>query len=159
MLQISQKGLILQPTGLITPWYVQYEAIYTAVLRLLRCIKYLSNSKFHVHVRLLVRVYLRVVSISVSMSVYVSCPFPFPGPFLCPCQFKFGAICLCLTWQFYCQFTRPLWGGLLHEKGWVKSAENFSASLSKRDLSNDTTFSQTNLAGQSLKKISPQREF
>jgi hypothetical protein len=32
----------------------------------------------------------------------------------------------------------------------VKSAENLGASLFKRDLSNDNTSSQTNLAGQSL---------
>jgi hypothetical protein len=40
--------------------------------------------------------------------------------------------------------------GLSYEKGWLKSADNFGASPFKRDLSNDTTFSQTNLAGQSL---------
>ncbi len=36
--------------------------------------------------------------------------------------------------------------GLSLERGWTKSAEN----LFKKDLSIDTTFSQTNLAGQSL---------
>jgi hypothetical protein len=40
--------------------------------------------------------------------------------------------------------------GLSHEKRWTKSAENLGASTLKRDLSVDTTFSQTNLAGQSL---------
>ncbi len=40
--------------------------------------------------------------------------------------------------------------GLSYEKGWLKSADNLGASPFKRDLSNDTTFSQTNLAGQSL---------
>jgi hypothetical protein len=40
--------------------------------------------------------------------------------------------------------------GLLHESGRVKSAENLGAPPFKRDISNDTTFSQTNLAGQSL---------
>jgi hypothetical protein len=40
--------------------------------------------------------------------------------------------------------------GLSHERGWLKSAENLGAFPFKRDLSNDTTFSQRNLAGQSL---------
>ncbi len=40
--------------------------------------------------------------------------------------------------------------GLSYERGWLKSADNLGASPYKRDLSNDTTFSQTNLAGQSL---------
>ncbi len=41
--------------------------------------------------------------------------------------------------------------GLLHERGQVKSAENLGASSFKRDLYNANTFSQTNLAGKSLK--------
>jgi hypothetical protein len=40
--------------------------------------------------------------------------------------------------------------GLSYERGLLKLAENLGASPFKRDLSNDTTFSQTNLAGQSL---------
>jgi hypothetical protein len=40
--------------------------------------------------------------------------------------------------------------GLSLERGWTKSAENLSASPLKRGLSVDTTFGQTNLAGQSL---------
>jgi hypothetical protein len=40
--------------------------------------------------------------------------------------------------------------GLLVERGWLKSADNLGASPFKRDLLNDTTFSQTNLDGQSL---------
>ncbi len=40
--------------------------------------------------------------------------------------------------------------GLSFERGWSKSADNLGASHFKKDLSNDTTFSQTNLAGQSL---------
>jgi hypothetical protein len=36
------------------------------------------------------------------------------------------------------------------ERGWTKSAENLGASFLKRDLLVDTTFNQTNLAGQSL---------
>jgi hypothetical protein len=40
--------------------------------------------------------------------------------------------------------------GLTLERGWTKSAKNLGASLFKGDLSIDTTFSQTNLAGQSL---------
>jgi hypothetical protein len=40
--------------------------------------------------------------------------------------------------------------GLSYERGWLKSADNLGSSPFKRDLSNDTTFSQTNLAGQSL---------
>jgi hypothetical protein len=40
--------------------------------------------------------------------------------------------------------------GLSLERGWTKLAENLGASTLKRDLSVDTTFSQTNLAGQSL---------
>jgi hypothetical protein len=40
--------------------------------------------------------------------------------------------------------------GLSLERGWTKLAENLGASTLKRDLSDDTTLSQTNLAGQSL---------
>jgi hypothetical protein len=40
--------------------------------------------------------------------------------------------------------------GLPYERGWLKWADNLGASPFKRDISNDTTFSQTNLAGQSL---------
>jgi hypothetical protein len=40
--------------------------------------------------------------------------------------------------------------GLFTREMVVKSAENLGASPFKRDLSNDTTSSQTNLAGQSL---------
>ncbi len=40
--------------------------------------------------------------------------------------------------------------GLSYERGWLKSAYNLGASPFKRDLSNDTTFSQTDIAGQSL---------
>jgi hypothetical protein len=40
--------------------------------------------------------------------------------------------------------------GLSCERGLLKSVENLGASPFKRDLWNDTTFSQTNLAGQSL---------
>jgi hypothetical protein len=40
--------------------------------------------------------------------------------------------------------------GLSYERGLFQSAENLSASSFKGDLSNDITFSQTNLAGQSL---------
>jgi hypothetical protein len=40
--------------------------------------------------------------------------------------------------------------GLSLERGWTKSAENLGASPLKRDLSVDTSFSQPNLAGQSL---------
>ncbi len=40
--------------------------------------------------------------------------------------------------------------GLSYERGLLKSADNLGASPFKRDLSNDTTFSQTDLAGQSL---------
>jgi hypothetical protein len=40
--------------------------------------------------------------------------------------------------------------GLSHGRGWVKKTENLGASSFKRDLSNETTFSQTNLAGQPL---------
>ncbi len=40
--------------------------------------------------------------------------------------------------------------GLPYERGWLKSAENLGASPFKRDLSNDTTFGQPNLAGQSI---------
>jgi hypothetical protein len=40
--------------------------------------------------------------------------------------------------------------GLSLERGWTKSAENIGASPLKRDLLVETTFSHTNLAGQSL---------
>jgi hypothetical protein len=40
--------------------------------------------------------------------------------------------------------------GLSLERGYTKSAENLGASPLKRDLSVESTFSQTNLAGQSL---------
>jgi hypothetical protein len=47
------------------------------------------------------------------------------------------------------------WGehlkGLSHESGWLKSVATLGASPFKIDLSNDTTFSQTNLAGESFK--------
>jgi hypothetical protein len=49
----------------------------------------------------------------------------------------------------YTRWRRTL-KGLSLERGWTKSAENLGASSLKRDLSVDTTFSQTNLAGQSL---------
>jgi hypothetical protein len=42
--------------------------------------------------------------------------------------------------------------GLSFERGWLKSVDNLGASPFKRELSNDTTFSQTNLAGQSLEE-------
>jgi hypothetical protein len=47
------------------------------------------------------------------------------------------------------RWTVPL-KGLSHERGWIKSAENLGASPFKSDLLIDTTFSQINLAGQSL---------
>jgi hypothetical protein len=40
--------------------------------------------------------------------------------------------------------------GLSLERRWTKLADNLDASTFKRDLSVDTTFSQKNLAGQSL---------
>ncbi len=40
--------------------------------------------------------------------------------------------------------------GLSHERWWIKSAENLGATPYDRDLSIDITFSNTNLAGQSL---------
>jgi hypothetical protein len=40
--------------------------------------------------------------------------------------------------------------GLSYKREWLKAAENLGTSPFKRDLSNGTTFSQTNLAGQSL---------
>jgi hypothetical protein len=40
--------------------------------------------------------------------------------------------------------------GLSYERGLIKSVENLGVSSFKRDLSIETTFSQTNLAGQSL---------
>jgi hypothetical protein len=40
--------------------------------------------------------------------------------------------------------------GLSYERGLLKSVENLGTSPFKRDLLNDTTFSETNLAGQSL---------
>jgi hypothetical protein len=40
--------------------------------------------------------------------------------------------------------------GLSYERGSLKLANNLGASPFKGDLLNDTTFSQTNLAGQSL---------
>ncbi len=56
---------------------------------------------------------------------------------------------VCPTWQLHCQFSRVVLhvGGkdlqdLSHEKGWVKQAENLSASPFMRDLSIDTTFCQ-----------------
>ncbi len=36
--------------------------------------------------------------------------------------------------------------GLSHERGWVKSVENLGTSPFKRDLLNDSSFSQVNLA-------------
>jgi hypothetical protein len=49
-----------------------------------------------------------------------------------------------------CTWWRENLKGLSLERGWTKSAENLCPSPLKRDLSVDTTFSQTNLTGQSL---------
>jgi hypothetical protein len=40
--------------------------------------------------------------------------------------------------------------GLSYERGWLKLVNNLGTSPFKGDLLNDTTFSETNLAGQSL---------
>jgi hypothetical protein len=49
-----------------------------------------------------------------------------------------------------CMRWRKNLNGFSLKRGLTKSAENLGASLFKRDLSVDTTFSQRNLAGQSL---------
>jgi hypothetical protein len=46
---------------------------------------------------------------------------------------------------------------LSYERGLLKAAENLGASTFKRDLSIETTYSQTNLAGQSLERDCPAR--
>ncbi len=112
------------------------------------------------------------ISVSVAMSMSMYCqfpfpfqcpfPFPFPCPFLFPCSFP---CCLNLNmalWIFIADTAIILsipkgptrWRrnlkGLSYERGWLKLADNLGATPFKRDLSNDTTFSQRNLAGQSL---------
>jgi hypothetical protein len=42
--------------------------------------------------------------------------------------------------------------GLWQEMGWAKTAENLDSSFSKRDMSDDATFSRLPLAGRSLKQ-------
>jgi hypothetical protein len=49
----------------------------------------------------------------------------------------------CMRWRWHLK-------GLSHERGWSKPDANLGASPFKRDLSNHTTFSPTNLDGQSL---------
>jgi hypothetical protein len=44
----------------------------------------------------------------------------------------------------------PTLNGLSFERGWSKSAENLGTSPFKRDVSNDTVFSQTHFAGHSI---------
>jgi hypothetical protein len=55
-----------------------------------------------------------------------------------------------LSYPKSCKGWRQHLKGLSHERGWAKSSENLGASPLKSDLSIDTTFSQINLAGQSL---------
>jgi hypothetical protein len=50
----------------------------------------------------------------------------------------------CMRWRWHLK-------GLSRERGWSKPVANLVSSPFKRDLSNDTTFSTTNLAGQFLK--------
>jgi hypothetical protein len=82
------------------------------------------------------------VSVSISFSVLF--------------QFKYGALNIYGRHGKYivvCQGTYgvewKLKGPLIYERGCLKSADNLGASPFKRDLSNDTTFSQTDLAGHS----------
>jgi hypothetical protein len=49
----------------------------------------------------------------------------------------------CIRWRQHLK-------SLSHERGWAKFSEDLGASPFKSDLSIDTTFSQINLAGQSL---------
>jgi hypothetical protein len=88
------------------------------------------------------------VSVSVSISVSVSV--------MCPCQLN-TALRIFLSDMAIIPLiskARTRWRGNLKglslERGWKKSAENLGASPLKRVLSADTTFSHTNLAGQSL---------
>jgi hypothetical protein len=124
--------------------------------------KYLAKvCQFHVHVRVLSSVHVHVLSVSVSISMAVSV-FTSLSVFMSISvlfQFKYGAMNIYGRPGNYCILPIPKgptrWRGnlkgLQHERGWLKSADNLGASPFKRDLSNDTTFSQTNLAGQSPK--------
>jgi hypothetical protein len=104
------------------------------------------------------------VSVSMSMSISVCCQLRFHFHV----RFRF-LVCFCVrvtlnmaVWLFMLHMATLLsvpkaharcrgnLKGFVHERGWVKSVENLSASLLKRDLSNDTTFSQTYLTGQSF---------
>jgi hypothetical protein len=127
--------------------------------------KYLAKvCQFHVHVRVrghvhvrvrgYVHVHVRVLSVSLSVSMKVSVSISISVLFL----FKYGAMNVygrhgnySVNFQGSYEVARKLKGPLI-KRGWLKSANNLGTSPFKRDLSNDTTYSQTNLAGQSLNR-------
>jgi hypothetical protein len=138
------------------------EVFHMALLGQLHRMKFLAKVRqFHVHVRFHGHVHFRVlsVSISVSMSVSVSMFVSVSmSIFIFPCYFNLNmALCIFMA-DMAIILSIPKgpmrWRGnlkgLSYKRGWLKSAENLGASPFKRDLSNDTTFSQVNLAGQSL---------
>jgi hypothetical protein len=103
------------------------------------------------------------VSVSVYLSVFLSVPVCVPVHVLFRVRVHVN---LNTVWRY--EYLSPTWQlcilsipkgstrwcknlkGLSYERGLLKSAENLGASSFKRDLSIETTFSQTNLAGQSL---------
>jgi hypothetical protein len=121
----------------------------------LRRMKYLAKVRqFHVHVRCRGHFHIRVLSVSVSVSVSMFVSVSISISVLFP--FKYGAMNI---YGRHGNYTVNFQGsfevagnlkGLSYERGWLKSANSLGASSFKKDLSNDTTFSQTNLAGQSL---------
>ncbi len=120
----------------------------------MRHIKYLANIRqFHVHVRVRGHVHVHELSVSVSVSMSASVSMSVSVLF----QFKYGAMNIygrygnyIINFQGSYEWRGNL-KGLSYERGWLKSADDLGASPFKRDLLNDTTFSQRNLAGQSLK--------
>ncbi len=130
--------------------------------------RYMNVEYVHVHVHVFVRARVHVhvcvnIHVNVCRGVCI-CVYVCPGP--CP----FGAYSFCFLFLFFLfrvmnitstmaiipsiPKERPRWGGnlkgLSHESERSNSAERSPASPLEGDLSIDTTFSQTNLDGQSL---------
>jgi hypothetical protein len=112
--------------------------------------KYLAKIRqFHVHVCVHGHFHVRVLSVSVSMSVSVSVSVSMLF------HFKHGTMNIYGRHGKYIvdfQGSYKVAGNLKdlsYERGWLKSADNLGASPFKRDLSNNTTFIETNLTEQS----------
>jgi hypothetical protein len=117
--------------------------------------KYLAKVRhFHVHVRVRGHVHVRVlsVSVSVSMSVSMSVSVSMSISISVLFQFKYGAMNIYGQHGNYIVDSQGSYEVARKPKGplMLKLANNLGAFPFKGDLLNDTTFSQTNLAGQSL---------